>query len=322
MNKHLHFIKLYGTTFLLACSLSASASEPWFGWGQLQAEEQYFDGRFDEEDWRVGTAPLHPSSAKSSTWLSLVGFTKSYSTAVREVGAMATVGIPLDQLAQTRHSSSGSTSKRGSSIPIRASKKPVHSKHPLPKKNLLDPSKPPAPLPPTWVRAAVAAAWRAHGLQGEESRLKDMTKRARWSAALPETRLRATHTQNGQARVDLLIDEQKYYDRNGFNMGLEARLTWRFDRLHYSEAEPKLARMRMDQIDAKSDIAKKVLHAIFQWQQARLEEYTSPPRSKKRLKASEQRWEAEMTLDVLTGGWWSTRIQEDKTLSQSQTPKP
>jgi hypothetical protein len=182
-------------------------------------------------------------------------------------------------------------------------------------------------LTPRVARAAVEAAWRAAALDPDDARLDAIVARARWSAVLPETRLRAIRYDDQRLSTDASLDSSRLRDSTGANLGLEARLTWRFDRLLYADDEPAFERMRLERHDARARIAGRVLEALFHWQRAWLEvrwaqaasrEAREPPGrpSRDEVEASLRVLEAEATLDVLTNGWFTS------TRSRAAIPRP
>jgi hypothetical protein len=161
------------------------------------------------------------------------------------------------------------------------------------------------PITPAAVRAIVRAALRAAGLGTEDARLASLIARARASALLPETRLRAMRTEDAQARFDASIDNQRFTGTNGANVWLEGRLTWRLDRLLFADEEISIERIRLDRHDARMRLVGKVLDATFKWQRARLELATQPEGSRAAFQAAARIFEAEALLDVMTGGYFS-----------------
>jgi hypothetical protein len=165
-------------------------------------------------------------------------------------------------------------------------------------------------LSPRLARACVSAAWTAAGIGTDDSRLDAIVSRARWSALLPETRLRAIRYDSASlySSLDPLGTPTYFRDTTGGNLGLEARLTWRFDRLIYADDEPSLERIRLDQRDARSRVAAKTLELLFHWQRATLDLKTLPPAqvgTRDEADVVLRIMEAEAALDVLTNGWFS-----------------
>ena len=279
--RRLRVVLSSATILLVVCVAPRAHAEPWFGWGDRRAEDRYADGDLDVEDLvatrlgghRVGSGDLHARS-----WVSLVGFTGVYPHGHSAYGALVVVGLALDKIAAG----------------------PTHQIADRP-----DLPPPPAPEPsrlllsPALARDAVAAGWRAAGLGVNDARLEAMVARARLSGLLPETRLRALKLLDESGRVDGSSDQTRYYDATGAKLWLEARLTWRLDRLLYADDEPTLERVRLEKSDARTRVAGRVLEVLLQWQRARLED--RPPNEEAALRVLE----AEIVLDVLTAGWFT-----------------
>ena len=249
-------------------------------------EERYADGDIDAEDLVVahlGRGGGGVSRSHAPTWVSLVGFTGVTSTGDRSYGGMAVVGLALDGIA------AGS----GPRIADRPDTRPVV---PEPARVAINPS---------LARGAVAAAWRTAGLGADDDRIDAMVARARLSATLPETRLRAMRVMDERGRTDAALDESRSYDIAGARLLLEARLTWRLDRLLYADDEPTLERLRLERSNARARLAIRILETLFQWQRAQND---APPNEAN--EASAQVLEAEIVLDVLTGGWFTTRLTD------------
>jgi hypothetical protein len=167
---------------------------------------------------------------------------------------------------------------------------------------------PAAVILPAAAREAVAAAWRSAGLEATDERVDRMAGRARASAILPETRLRVLRLVDERDHPDGSADTARAYGYTGSNLWLEARLTWRLDRLLYAEDEPTLERVRLERLDARARIAHQVLDALLDWARATLAGATALPGSREELEASLQRGAHEATLDVLTAGWFSQAV--------------
>ena len=153
---------------------------------------------------------------------------------------------------------------------------------------------------------------------------------------MPETRLRAIRFDDQRLYTDASSNATPLRDSAGANLGLEARLTWRFDRLLYAEDEPSFERMRLERHDARARIAGRVLEALFHWHRAWLElrwaqaasrDAREPPGrpSRDEAEAALRVLEAEATLDVLTSGWFTAsrmRFAVTRPLPSAATPIP
>ena len=153
-------------------------------------------------------------------------------------------------------------------------------------------------------RSCVRAALRAMGL-GDDNRLDSVAARARSSAALPELRLRAVRTLGESGRISLTEDDPSRYVASGAASNvLEARLTFRLDRLLFADEEIMVERARLDRSELRSRTAAKVLQLLFEWQRAyALAQDASLP-AEDRFAAVVREAEASALLDVMTGGWF------------------
>lgn len=271
-------------------------------------EELVLDGDLDATDL-VGRATvgrgLLPRSRGGATWLSLAGFTRETMNGQRDVGGFVVVGLPLDRMAQV--------GSRITNVNFDANAAPRPNANPALTTALGGGAE---AVTPRLARLAVSAAWRSAGLGSDDGRLDGIVARARWSALLPETRLRAVRFDDQRLYTESTSEVNRLRDSAGANLGLEARLTWRFDRLLYADDEPAFERMRLERRDARSRIAGRVLEALFHWHRARLavryaqaasrEAHEAPNRpSRDEVESALRVMEAEATLDVLTGGWFT-----------------
>jgi hypothetical protein len=168
----------------------------------------------------------------------------------------------------------------------------------------------------------VSAAWRTAGIGADDARLDAMITRAHWSALLPETRLRAIRWDDDRFYGPYATTTTDSPPRTSTanNLGLEARLTWRFDRLLFSDDEPSIERVRLERQDARAKIAARALEALFHWQRAWLELRWATKSSRTEAEAALRVAEAEAALDVLTAGWFSA-WRTESTQQAPQTPQ-
>lgn len=299
-------------------------------------EDALADGDIDEED--IATSPLSSlSSATSgrpivgrpsgSAWVSLLGFGRQAPLQGRhEVGAFIVVGLPLDRFARAN--------TRMTAAPIAALSPaldlvPASTHGPATLQRASSTEQPfELALTPRFARSCVTAAWRAAGLGADDARLDALVSRARWSAALPEARLRAVRTDDARLSLDTTTttDTSRLRDSTGANVGFEARLTWRFDRLLYADDEPAFERIRLEHRDARTRIGAKVLDALFHWQRAALDLRSLPPAQQGTRDEADVRlrlMEAAAALDVLTNGWFAAQNTRGSQITpEYATPLP
>jgi hypothetical protein len=164
-------------------------------------------------------------------------------------------------------------------------------------------------LGPRLARTCVAAAWRNAGLGADDAALDAIASRARWSALLPEARLRAVRFEDERLSADTGTDTARWRDSAGANVGFEARVTWRLDRVLYADDEPALELMKLERHDARSRVASRALEALFHWQRAWIDLRSmgaAQRGTREEIDAALRVLEAEAALDVLTGGWFSS----------------
>ena len=225
------------------------------------------------------------------SWVSVAGFARQLLSGRNDIGGIVVVGLALDRVATG----------------------PVHG---LGDPSSSAPSPPSSPAPatasglrvdPSLARQCVAAAWRTSGLGVDDARIDSLVARSKASALLPETRLRAMRLWDDAAHATTLATtaDTSYYDAIGANLVLELRLTWRLDRLLYANDEPTLERVRLERQDARTRLATRTLEALFAWQRALIEADRAAAGSREETESRVRAVEAEATLDVLTGGWFS-----------------
>jgi hypothetical protein len=293
---------------LLVLLLPASAHA--FPRSAQTSEDALADGEVDPDDLATASSLLRGVSrrpdalalGRGSAYVSLVGFARRDVLAeTREVGGFVLVGLPLDRLARTTRASPlpeivPAAAPSGDTAEIAVSSR--------------------------LARGCVDAAWRAQGLDVEEGRLDAIVTRARMSALLPEARLRAVRFEDARLSLDTSTDTSRWRDSAGANIGFEARLTWRFDRLVYADDEPSLERIRIEHRDARTRIAGKVIDALVHWQRAMLDFRTLSPTqlgTRDEADVSIRVVEAEAVLDVLTGGWFS--VHKPRTRGGTAAPR-
>lgn len=279
---------------------------------EIDAEDIAVTGPFTSPSGalRSGAArsPMFRSSAGSS-FVSIAGFSRQTIDDRREVGGIVVVGLPLDRFARgdrratnAAPSSMHAFSTSLSTGDVEARRISARTDHPFD-----------LALSPRLARSCVAAAWRSAGLGVDDARLDAVVSRARLSAALPEARFRAVRFEDARLSLDTAADSSKLRDSSGANVGFEARLTWRLDRLLYADDETSFERIRLEQRDARARIGARVLEALFHWQRAALDLRSLPPSqhgTRDEADVTLRVMEAEAALDVLTNGWfaaWASR---------------
>jgi hypothetical protein len=298
---------LAGATVCVVTAVHAGPFDPSTLRDQL--EEQVMEGDQDAEDLavlRVSKDVLARPGWASPVYVALSAFAGDTSGGRREYGAMLVLQLPLERFL-------------GGRAPA-----PVSDHHPL-FGDQADDAQPSPALPglldntgdrpsqaakghvvmtAETARACVRAAWRAIGL-ADDAPVDSMASRARTSAALPELRLRAMRTIDESGRITLSdTDPYRYTEAGGATNWLEARVTFRLDRLLFADEEVSLERVRLERTEVRARTAAKVLQVLFEWQRARalVEEPTLS--SAEHFAAVLRELEASAILDVMTDGWF------------------
>jgi hypothetical protein len=161
-------------------------------------------------------------------------------------------------------------------------------------------------IAPRVARAAIAAALRERGHGIADERIDDLATRARWSAILPEVRLRATRQVDESSSLSpTSYDPQRTTSTGGVSLWLEGRTTWYFDRLVFADEEVRIEALRRELSQERERIRKRVLELLFGWQRAAArarDPLLDPQRCVEALLDEEQH---AIELDVMTGGWFS-----------------
>ena len=167
---------------------------------------------------------------------------------------------------------------------------------------------PPRPVvvTPALARAAVRAALRHARVADPDARVDALASRARSSALLPELRLRATRlVDEAESLSPTEYDPGRTTATGGTSAWIEARTTWRLDRLVFADEEVALERMRYDRAEARTKVQDRALELLFAWQRARAAQEDPASTPDERLDATLAVLEAEASLDVITGGWFA-----------------
>ncbi|CAN97100.1 hypothetical protein sce6931 [Sorangium cellulosum So ce56] len=167
---------------------------------------------------------------------------------------------------------------------------------------------PPLPLPvrvtPAMARAIVEAALRKSRLLDPEARIDAIASRARTSSLFPELRLRVSRlVDEAESLAPTEYDPARKTASGGTSLWLEARATWRLDRIVFADEEIALERLRRERAELQTKLTARVLELLFAWQRA-VALAADPGQSPEEHRAATlAALEAEASLDLLTGGW-------------------
>ena len=231
-------------------------------------------------------APLMDHEPRGGLWFSLAAYL-DLTGVVTDFGMLAAIGVPLDRL----------EAKRASRAVTLVAEPPVILPRRAPTK-----AAPPIIITSAIARATVGAAWRASGM-GDDGRFVNLASRARSSALLPEIRLRMLHTtQDSVAGGDVTTSPSLYSGNRTF---LEARATFKLDRLVFADEEIAVERLRADRLVERLRLANHALEALSKWQRARVDFLAAPVESVERIEAELRMLEAAGALEVMTAGWFA-----------------
>jgi len=252
-------------------------------------------------------------AATGSLWVSVQATFVRTDDGRNDFAAMALLGVPLERLsgARSRPQHIAERPTPSSTLPQLRPLVPVAV---LPEAAVPQTEAPREPavsdadvfVTPNMARLAIAAALEHAGLDQSTSRVDRLAARARTSALLPELRLRVTRQlDDAQVLSPTEYDPDRVTATVKASLWLEARATFKLDKLVFADEEVALERMREERLEAGTKLRERVLGTLFSWQKARRLRDDPVVDPDVQLKASFEVIEAEVTLDVLTGGWFS-----------------
>lgn len=266
-----------------------------------------------------------PSPLHAPMWLALSATLRRRQAGDTALGGMLVLGLPLDRLVgrdrrvnvvaegppEADEGTPPDAARAEAPAPDTPSPRGSSSVVPAPRASPLPGARPralrvPVTVTSTAARAAVDAALHHARLADPELRLDALASRARSSAALPELRLRVLRlVSQGEALAPTAYDPTRTTMKDGASFWLEARGTWRLDRLLFADEEVALERMRHDRADARSRLTSRVLKLLFDWQRALAGADNPAASPEEKLAARLRAIEAEAEVDLLTDGWFS-----------------
>lgn len=276
----------------------------------------------DEPPWVMSLGPVDPEpqhewwvdgASTGSLWVSVQATFVRTDTGKADFAAMAMVGVPLERIGKARdrfvHMAERAAKSSSSTV-----EHPNVSIAVLPEAPAIkaEPSNEPPRVEPTlfvtpnMARAAIAAALEHAGLDESTSRVDRLASRARKAALLPELRLRVTRQlDDSQVLSPTEYDPDRVTAMVKASLWLEARATFKLDKFVFADEEVALEKMREERLEAGKKLRERVLTTLFNWQKALRVRDDPAADPEAQMKASLEVIEAEVTLDVLTGGWFS-----------------
>ncbi len=174
------------------------------------------------------------------------------------------------------------------------------------------PVEPPLAVPrlaPALVRDAVAAARRAAATQRARQRLVAVARRARRAAALPDVQVRGGRTTDESLELRPTAEDPYRFTESGqTRLVAELRLRWELDRVAFDPAELRVLTLEHARARAEAELVRQVLALLFAWHRGRVLAADPALDPGDRVAASLDAMEAALTLDVLTDGWFTARV--------------
>lgn len=162
---------------------------------------------------------------------------------------------------------------------------------------------PPPRVSPLLVRAVVRATLRAAGARATERRLDGLAARSRYSALLPEVRLRGARGLDYSRRLAPTQDDPLRYSEEGaYDLLFEGRLSWRLNRLLFTDEELAVERLRAERATGRQRLVARALGWLWAWERARRQLTRADLNAQQRHAAELRLVEAELWLEWLTAG--------------------
>jgi hypothetical protein len=245
-----------------------------------------------------------------ATWRQLAGYRS-------DTAAWIALTVPLERIASPRAATGAISGDPETSPPPR---EPTNMRPSASKDGAVSPHAPSPPAPsrtqpsraPLFrlssrlARQVVRAALRAAGRSSAERWLDGLATRSRTSSLLPELRLRAGRTVAESLRLSpTTSDPYRFVQAGGTDLFFDAQLTWDLDRLVFANEELAIERLKQQRDAADAALVRRVLDALFAWQRAAAECADRGLSVDERSDCTLRALEAAITLDVLTGGWFT-----------------
>jgi hypothetical protein len=112
-----------------------------------------------------------------------------------------------------------------------------------------------------------------------------------------------------QRLTPTIEDPERYTVTGGNDLLLEAALTWKLNRLVFADEEIALERLELERERNAEKLRERVLERLFDWHRALSRLSSDPGSSDEPGRHELERLEAEVELDVLTGGWFSEAVR-------------
>ena len=161
------------------------------------------------------------------------------------------------------------------------------------------------PLPKGFLAEFRRRVLEARGVKRAEERIDSLIRRERTSGLLPELRLRGAHGfDQSLALASVGVVPGQSTTRDGSDLLLEARLTFRLNRLVVGDSEVTLERARQTLFDKAEDAVKDALGQLLIFRKASVLAKQEDRSDEEKLEAELQAEGARIRLHMLSGGWF------------------
>lgn len=234
----------------------------------------------------------------------------------RELAGLLEARVPLERLGAPPVSSRLAQAAPPESAPPGDAVPETRSEPPKPQADG------PPKLPPSFARELVQQALVVQRHAPARERLEGMSTRARVGALLPELTLRAARSNDQSLRLQPEgVDRYELTQTGGADLLLEARATWKLDRLVFADDELRIEQLRVDYAHSAERLALLVLKHLFSWQRARARLSAGDLDLEDSLMLELDVLEAAAALDVLTDGVFSRRLLAWERRRRSRSPQ-
>jgi hypothetical protein len=227
--------------------------------------------------------------------------------------AQSTGAMSLEELEISRPAGSSSAFSEAPQVELLTENTTPGGAPPRPAAEVEDPRPRTLRQAPRWLEPSFAIELVNHVLRrsGRSPRaLESLSTRSRTAALLPVLRLRAGRGADETLRFSPTATEPDRWLQSGrADLQYEAQATWTLDRLVFTRDEINVERLRLQLDRVLQDLAAATLKLLFRWQEARLKELDPALEPEKRVAAQLSRIQAEIELDVISGGWFSNHNQ-------------
>ncbi len=160
-------------------------------------------------------------------------------------------------------------------------------------------------IPAARLRQLQRAAWRSAGL--EDFHRDRLAARARYAALLPQVRLRGLQS-NGQTLRYTPLNEDDLRAQATGQAGTvyEVRLDFRLDQLIFTDDEIAIERLQQEHQQQRQRITHRLTELLSAWHRATARAALPELTDEERIEAEAALQAAEVALDLLTDGAWSS----------------